>query len=48
MDHATQVVTRTCQRCRERWQLVVTPSVVHGRVRVDHASFTFLGKGRVK
>lgn len=42
-DIATQVVKRTCRKCRERWQLVIQPLVIREGVRLDKATFTFLG-----
>lgn len=42
----TQVVRRTCRKCRERWQLVVQPLVVREGVHVDKATFTFLGRAK--
>lgn len=46
MDVATQVVKRTCRKsdCRETWQLVVQPLIAREGVRIDKASFTFLGR----
>jgi len=40
---ATQVVRRTCRRCKERWQLVVQPLVIKDGVRIDKATFAFMG-----
>jgi len=41
---ATQVVRRTCRHCGERWQLVVTPLTVREDLRMDRATFAFLGR----
>lgn len=44
MEVAAQVVKRTCRKCRERWQLVVQPLVVKDGMRLDKATFAFMGR----
>jgi hypothetical protein len=43
MTAATQVVKRTCRRCGERWQIVITPHPKDFGF-VDVGTFTFLGR----
>jgi transcription elongation factor Elf1 len=38
MNYATQVVQRTCPKCRAKWQLKVTPTV-KTHVRYDVGEF---------
>lgn len=46
---ATQVVRRTCQRCRELWQIKVTPrEVCNGDVVISVGELTFLGRRPAK
>lgn len=46
MDHATQVVRRTCPRCRETWQLKVSrlTGIFSEGITLDQAEFTFIGR----
>lgn len=39
---ATQVVTRTCRKCGDRWQLVVKVVSARAGFRVDKAEIVFL------
>jgi hypothetical protein len=38
MDHATQVVNRTCRRCGKRWQVMVEPLRIQDGMRIDKAT----------
>lgn len=44
MEAGTQIVRRTCRGCGERWQLVVEPLVIREGLRLDKATFAFLGR----
>ena len=41
-DVATQVVTRTCRRCGDRWRLVVKVVKVSAGARIDRAEISFV------
>jgi len=41
LDSATQIVTRTCRECGDRWQLVVRAVKVADELRIDRAEFRF-------
>lgn len=43
-DWATQVVTRTCRKCREQWQLKVWCLGEVDGMRLDAAEFKFRGR----
>lgn len=49
MDAATQVVTRTCPACKDRWQLVVARlGAQRDGMRLDKATITFRDNARTR
>lgn len=43
-SEATQILKRTCSKCRETWQLKVEKILAKNGIRMDRAEFTFLGR----
>jgi hypothetical protein len=42
MQHATNVVQRTCPKCRSKWQIVITPTYSKGDVFIHTLQATKL------
>lgn len=42
MDHATSVVSRTCRKCGDRWQVISEMVINRSGVRADKGTLTFL------
>jgi hypothetical protein len=44
MELATGVYKRTCRKCRETWQIVVTPHRWTDDIKMHKGAFTFISR----
>lgn len=48
MNFATQVVRRTCRKCKDRWRLVVRAVKVEDGIRFDKADISFVDNSHTR